>query len=770
MRYWLRPGRRFGAEGMEAVCDWRSGSASRSARRSGSRFDEEDKKIVELTDDQAWVLAFVLQPRRAAVTGPAGSGKTLLALRSPSGSRPRPSHAAHLLQPAARRAPPRARRRRSAGSTSATFHHLCVQVAKEAGLDAAHGADRAGFLRTSSTVSPRRSREARGPARPPVRRDRGRRGAGLPRVVVAGACCRCIATPTTGSCTCSPTTTRTSTVARSRCPRTSGSDRSPTTSGTRRRSASSSRCSTRASRSRSRRGSERTARRDPRLRGRRGSRARLLGTVLRNLIDEEHLSIDDIVVLTPSGTGKSRLRARGEAGGLPAVRARGAGHHPRDQRPRVQGSRAPRRDPRRARRQAPRGPAPVPLRRRARGRGTTSIVLATEPVARELRIPAHRSLRRRWPVRELGRSRVLRSGLGLLAGAPRGDRPVRRRASGAHAGGAPARDRRGARDRLLRAEPVAAAPADARRSPTRSPSGRRRRPTRPPSGSTTSTPGSGASTPVTGLPYDALEPGLLLYVHACLVESALAVRAPHGRRARRARASALPRGADARRRDGADPADGDPADRPRAPRVPRRSCTTRGSCGSARPARAGRRAVPRSAAGGRVATGADGRLDARVRDAAAGAPAICTGSRSGPAGGRRCAPRSPRCAGPGRSCRRSIRFIAPYQEWRRGVAAETGAGAWRRPRARTVGIRLDGRGACATRLRAWRASTASCSTSTACSPCRGSRCPARSRPLAWLRAHRVPFRLITNTTTQTRADLATDAHATRGSTSSATRS
>ena len=42
---------------------------------------------------------------------------------------------------------------------------------------------------------------------------------------------------------------------------------------------------------------------------------RLLGTVLRNLIDEEHLSMDDIVVLTPSGAGKSRLRARGEAGG-----------------------------------------------------------------------------------------------------------------------------------------------------------------------------------------------------------------------------------------------------------------------------------------------------------------------------------------------------------------------------------------------------------------------------------------------------------------------
>jgi len=80
MRYWRRPGRTFGAEGMD-----------RLARALGFKveirtplkleFDEEDRKIVELTDDQAWILAFVAHRERAVVTGPAGSGKTLLAIQ-----------------------------------------------------------------------------------------------------------------------------------------------------------------------------------------------------------------------------------------------------------------------------------------------------------------------------------------------------------------------------------------------------------------------------------------------------------------------------------------------------------------------------------------------------------------------------------------------------------------------------------------------------------------------------------------------------------------
>jgi hypothetical protein len=79
MRYWRRPDRRFGAEGMEAL-----------SRALGFRveirtplklqFDEEDRKIVELTENQAWVRSFVLHRKRAAVMGTAGSGKTLLAV------------------------------------------------------------------------------------------------------------------------------------------------------------------------------------------------------------------------------------------------------------------------------------------------------------------------------------------------------------------------------------------------------------------------------------------------------------------------------------------------------------------------------------------------------------------------------------------------------------------------------------------------------------------------------------------------------------------
>ena len=44
---------------------------------------------------------------------------------------------------------------------------------------------------------------------------------------------------------------------------------------------------------------------------------------------------------------------------------------------------------------------------------------------------------------------------------------------------------------------------------------------RPPARSTRCTRGSTASIPITGKRYDALDPELLLYVHACLVDSAL---------------------------------------------------------------------------------------------------------------------------------------------------------------------------------------------------------------------------------------------------------
>jgi hypothetical protein len=41
----------------------------------------------------------------------------------------------------------------------------------------------------------------------------------------------------------------------------------------------------------------------------------LLAVVLRNLVEEEHVPLEDIVVLTPSGTGKSRVRRTGTVDG-----------------------------------------------------------------------------------------------------------------------------------------------------------------------------------------------------------------------------------------------------------------------------------------------------------------------------------------------------------------------------------------------------------------------------------------------------------------------
>src|SRR5215204_3751382 len=134
MRTWARAGRRFGAEGMEAVSKALGFSVEiRTPLRL--RFNEEDKKIVELTSDQAWVLAFVLHRRRAAVTGPAGSGKTLLAVS-----------VAKQLATAGRRTLLTCFNRRlcehlraSVGGVEgidiATFHQLCAQTAKEAGID-----------------------------------------------------------------------------------------------------------------------------------------------------------------------------------------------------------------------------------------------------------------------------------------------------------------------------------------------------------------------------------------------------------------------------------------------------------------------------------------------------------------------------------------------------------------------------------------------------------------------------------------------------------
>ncbi|HET8527076.1 MAG TPA: ATP-binding domain-containing protein [Actinomycetota bacterium] len=134
MKTWQRAGRRFGAEGMDAVA---SAFGFRVEIRTPLklRFDEEDRKIVELTNDQAWVLSFVLHRRRAAVTGPAGSGKTLLAIS-----------VAKQLAAGGRRTLLTCFNRRLGDHLSEsvrgvegidvfTFHELCVRMAKEAGID-----------------------------------------------------------------------------------------------------------------------------------------------------------------------------------------------------------------------------------------------------------------------------------------------------------------------------------------------------------------------------------------------------------------------------------------------------------------------------------------------------------------------------------------------------------------------------------------------------------------------------------------------------------
>jgi superfamily I DNA/RNA helicase len=98
------------------------------------QFDQEDRRIVELTDDQAYVLSFVSHLRRAAVVGPAGAGKTILAIQL-----------ARKLAARGERTLLTCFNKRLAGHLAASagqipgldvvhFHGLCVEVAREAGL------------------------------------------------------------------------------------------------------------------------------------------------------------------------------------------------------------------------------------------------------------------------------------------------------------------------------------------------------------------------------------------------------------------------------------------------------------------------------------------------------------------------------------------------------------------------------------------------------------------------------------------------------------
>jgi hypothetical protein len=133
MRYWRRSGRTFGAEGMDALA---MALGYRVEVRTPLKlsFSDEDKKIVELTDDQAWILAFITHRHRAAVTGPAGSGKTMLAISiakrlETAGQRTlltcfNKGLAEHL----------RASTTELPDLDVRQFHQLCVDLAAEAGL------------------------------------------------------------------------------------------------------------------------------------------------------------------------------------------------------------------------------------------------------------------------------------------------------------------------------------------------------------------------------------------------------------------------------------------------------------------------------------------------------------------------------------------------------------------------------------------------------------------------------------------------------------
>ena len=164
-------GRRFSAEGMEAVSKALGFSVEiRTPLRL--RFDEEDKKIVELTSDQAWVLAFVLHRRRAARDRAGGESKTVLAV-SVSKQLATAGHRT-LLTCFNRRLGEhlRASVGGSGGIDTATFHQLCVQLAKEAvDLPPEEAGARFTVLRAPAPRGPRRGR---GPARAPIRRHRGR--------------------------------------------------------------------------------------------------------------------------------------------------------------------------------------------------------------------------------------------------------------------------------------------------------------------------------------------------------------------------------------------------------------------------------------------------------------------------------------------------------------------------------------------------------------------------------------------------------------------
>jgi AAA domain len=134
MRYWRRAGRSFGAEGMDILAR-ALGFTVEIRTPLKLEFDEEDRKIVELTRDQAWILSFIAHRQRAVVTGPAGSGKTLLAIQIAR----RLAEAGHpTLLTCFNKGLAEYLRSTTDGVANldvAHFHELCVRTAREAGLE-----------------------------------------------------------------------------------------------------------------------------------------------------------------------------------------------------------------------------------------------------------------------------------------------------------------------------------------------------------------------------------------------------------------------------------------------------------------------------------------------------------------------------------------------------------------------------------------------------------------------------------------------------------
>jgi UvrD-like helicase family protein/AAA domain-containing protein len=132
MRAWSHPGRRFRAEGMAAL-ERALGFRMEVRTPLQLQFDQEDREIFELTNDQAYVLSYVTKLHRAAIVGPAGSGKTMLALAITS--RLAGGGTKTLLTCFNWRLADHLRANVEAPQAQVVhFHELCRQLSREAGL------------------------------------------------------------------------------------------------------------------------------------------------------------------------------------------------------------------------------------------------------------------------------------------------------------------------------------------------------------------------------------------------------------------------------------------------------------------------------------------------------------------------------------------------------------------------------------------------------------------------------------------------------------